>query len=76
MKVYFLNDASSAQQLANDIPIHIREPIIPAIEFVRQFFVVEPQQVQDSGMQVMYADFVCDGFVAKFVGFAISGRRV
>ena len=48
---------------------------VAAVVAVGQLRVVEAEQVQDRGVQVVDADAVDDGLVADLVGLRRSGRR-
>ena len=45
--------------------------MISAREAVRQLFVVQAEQVQDRGLQIVDADGSFDHVVGKFVGLAV-----
>ena len=42
----------------HDIPVHIRQPEIAALEAIGQLRVVEAEQVQNGGVQIVDVDFV------------------
>lgn len=57
-------------QFVQDIAVHIGQPEIAAAKTVGQFLVIETQQMQDRGMQIMDLDALLDRFVTKIVGGA------
>lgn len=50
---------------------HIREAEITALESVSQALVIKAKAVQQSGLQVMYMDFVGSYAKPEFIGFAV-----
>ena len=63
------------QQLLYHLPVHIRQPEIAALEAVAEAGVIEAEQVQDGGVQVVDVDFVLGGVEAEFVGLADGDAR-
>src|SRR6478672_9249939 len=61
----------SDKNVANDFAVNIRQPHIAPPKPVRQAGVVDAEQMQHRGMQVMDRDFVFDGVEAVFVRGAI-----
>src|SRR5262245_53486903 len=55
--------------------VHIRQPKIASLEKVGQFFVIESEQVQQRGVEVMDVDFVDLRFVAEIVGLPVDEAR-
>ena len=51
------------------------QPDVEALELVRQPLVVDPQAVQDRGVQVVDVDRVLDHVVAEVVGLAVLDAR-
>ena len=47
--------------------MNIGQSEVPTLEAIGQAFVVDPEQVQHGGVQVMDMDFVLHGTVAKFI---------
>ena len=58
--------------LAHDMAFDIGQPEIAACVAIRQTFVVEAQQVQDRGVQVVNVDLVLRSVVAVVVGRAVA----
>ena len=58
------------QQLGNQISVHVGQPEVAALEPVGEPGVVEAQQVQDRGLQVVDVDRVFDDVEAQVVGLA------
>ena len=63
----------SSQQLTHHIPMHVRQTKIAALKTVGQLGVVEAEQVQDRGVQVVDVDFVGGRVEAELVGLAERG---
>ena len=59
----------------DDLARHVGQAEVAAVVAVGQLLVVEAEQVQDRGVQVVDADAVVDGLVADLVGLRRSGRR-
>ena len=55
--------------------MHVGQPEIAALELVGQPGVVDPQQVQDRGVQVVDLDRVVDDVVGEVVGLADESSR-
>src|SRR5439155_26702496 len=70
------NPTGSGKNSVNHFAENIRQPHVAARKAEREFRVVQAQQVQHRGMQVMDVDFVLDGFVAVFVSGAIKGATL
>lgn len=62
-----------AQNLPNHMAMHVGQPSFNSIVIVRQFRVVDSQQVQCRRVQVVAIDGICDGFVGELVAFTVSG---
>ena len=52
---------------------HVGQPKIPAAEAEREPFVVEAEEMQDGGVEVVHGADVFDGMHAQFVGRAVDG---
>ena len=63
----------SGQDFADDVAVDVGQAEVAALEAVGQLGVVEAQQVQDRGLQVVDVDAVLDGVEAELVGLA-DGR--
>jgi hypothetical protein len=51
----------SGDDLLHHVAVYVREPHVTAAEAERQFFVVQPQQMENGGVKVMHIDHVLDG---------------
>ena len=56
-------------------PVHVGQPVIAPAVAVRQLFVVEPHQVQNGRVQVVYVDTILDRGQPELVGVAIAHTR-
>src|SRR5438132_12353941 len=54
------------------MPAHIRQPKIPSLETVSQPRMIDAQQVQESGIEVVDFDRVFGDLVGEVVGLAVS----
>ena len=52
------NPRALRDQRIHHLPRDIRKPEIPTLEFVRQPCVVEAQQLQHRGVQIVHVDFI------------------
>jgi hypothetical protein len=48
----------------------ISEPVVAALEFKSEFFVIDPEEVEDSGVEVVNADGILGDIVGIVIGFA------
>ena len=62
----------SRENLLHYVPGHVGQPEVTALEAVDQFPVIDAQQVQQRGVEVVHVEDVFDRFVAEFVGGAVS----
>src|SRR5438128_1325508 len=60
------------QQPLYRIPMHIRQPVIPALEPEDELRVLDPQAAQDGGVVVVDVDRILDDVVAVVVGLAVA----
>ena len=60
----------------NDLPVHIREAVVPALKQVGELFVVNSHDVQDRGLQVVNMDGVFDDVVPEVVRGAVGDPRL
>jgi len=60
------------QELPRRLCAHIGETTISALEEVRQFFVIETEQAQQGGVEVMDMNLVFNGFVPEIICRAIT----
>ena len=52
--------------------MHVGQPMVPPLVLERQFGVVDPQAMEDRGVQVMDVDGVSSDVVTEVVGRAVS----
>lgn len=62
----------SGQNPFHDLPRHIGKAIVTAIVTVGELFVIEPEQVKDSGVEVVHMHLVFGYTDAGVIGFAID----
>ena len=55
--------------------MHVGQAVVAALEAVGQLRVVEAEQVQDRGLQVVDVDLVLGDAEAEFVGLAVRDTR-
>src|SRR5262245_48152898 len=58
--------------LPHDLPMHIGQPEVAAAVAEGELLVVEADEVEDGGVEVVDVDAVFDGLVAEFVGGAVD----
>ena len=63
---------TSGENFFDDLSTHVGEPEIAALETVGQAFVVDPQAVQNSRLEIVDVDGVLDDVVAVVVGFPVA----
>src|SRR5262249_7947174 len=66
----FILRNGSPQQFIDDPPVVDRQPLLAAVVQIGQGLEVQPEQVQDGGVQVMDVSAVVDGVQAELVGSA------
>lgn len=59
------------QYVMDDVAVHVRQTKIAAAVTVRQTGVIEPHQVQNRGMKVVYVHRIVGDANAVFVGLAV-----
>ena len=61
-----------SQQSSGDIVVaaHVGQALLAALEQIRQLAVIQAEQLQDRGVQVVDVDAVLDGAEAELVGGA------
>ena len=64
---------NSSQDLVNHVAMHIRESTIDAILSIGQSLVVNSQEVQDGGMEIVAVRAALDCLVTPFVALAVAG---
>lgn len=60
----FPNDVALRNELLDDVPAHVRKPEVAALELVSELQVIETQQMQNSGLQIVDVHAVFDGIEA------------
>src|SRR5678816_680787 len=60
------------QNVLHNLPVHIREPIVTALETEGQLLVIESKQVHDRRLQIMDVNFVLDDGKSEFVRLAVG----
>ena len=53
--------------------MHISEPIVATLITVGEAFMVDPEEVEYGGLQVVDMDGILDGCVAELVGGSVGG---
>ena len=66
------NPVDSANQLLDDLAVDVGQPEVAAGVAVGELLVVEAQQMEDRGVQVVDVDLVLDGLEAELVGGAMD----
>src|SRR6185503_2874725 len=66
---------TSGEQLVNDFAMDIGEAKIATLEAIGELRVIEPEQMQNGGMQVVHVHAVRGRVEAKLVGLAQSETR-
>ncbi len=61
---------ASREQLLDHPPLDVSEPEVPALESIRQTLVVQAEEVENRGLEVVDVDAVLDGGEAELVGLA------
>ena len=68
--------ASLSHTLGEDaldyLPVHVGEAEVAALEFEGELFVVDPELVEDGGLEVVDVDLVADGVEADVVGGTVA----
>src|SRR5262245_13718989 len=67
----YCTQASSGNDGVNHLSVHIRQPEIAAGVTIGEAFVVEAEQVQNRGVQVVDVDLVVNGAEAEGVAGAV-----
>ena len=66
------SDLGQLNTWRDHLAVHVGQPVVPALVLERQLGVVDPQAMQDRGVQVMDVDGVASDVVAEVVGRAVS----
>ncbi len=64
------------EDLINDMPMHIGEAAVDAVVVGAEFFVIEAEQVQGGGVQIVAVGGILGGFEAEVVGAAVGGAAL
>ena len=56
----------------DDVAMHVGQTEVTTGVAVRQALVIEPQELEHRGVQVMDVDLVFDGLKAEFIGLAVE----
>src|SRR5437867_11840266 len=67
--------AGSGDQAVDDVAVYVGEAEVAALELVDQLLVVDAQQAEHGGVEVMDVDGVFDDVVAVVVGLAVDQAR-
>src|SRR5262245_44335429 len=67
-----LTSGNSTEDSLHHLPMHVRQSVGSALEGVSKLFVIEAEQVQQRGVEVVDVDFVLDCFVAKIICLPIT----
>ena len=62
----------STDQALDDIPVHVGQPEVAALEAIGQPRVVKAHEVQDRGLEIVDVHPVVDGVVSQVVGCAVA----
>src|SRR6266404_6213877 len=63
--------ARSGQERFDDFPVHIGKAEIAALEAIGQPGMVQPEQMQDRGVEIVDVNLLLDGVETELVGLAI-----
>src|SRR4051812_6012622 len=66
----------SGQQGFDHLTLHVREPIVPPPEKVSKLLVIEAEQVQQRGIQVVHMHAIDDGLITHLIRLAIAQARL
>src|SRR6187401_2470667 len=68
--------STSCKNRLDHLAMNVREPVAPALEKIRQPFVVHTEQMQHRGVEVMHVNAVFRDVVAELVGLAVHQTRL
>ena len=71
-----MSGVSSGQNLVDHLPSYVSETEVAPIEEIGEAFVVDTEEVQDGGMEVVDVDSVFHSFVAEFVTCSVVGTSL
>src|SRR5439155_5831393 len=63
---------ASGEQVFDDVARHVGQAQVEPLEFHREPFVVDAEQVQDRGVQIVHVDDIFHRVVAEFVRRSVS----
>ena len=63
------------QNAFHQLAMNIGKAIVPTLEAKRQAGVIDPQQMQQRGVEIVYMHWVLDDIEAKFIGLAMHMAR-
>src|ERR1700722_14274317 len=66
----------SCEKFVDDVAVDIREAKVAALEAIGQLLVIEAEQMQNGGVQIMHVDFVLAGIEAKIIRSAEGDARL
>ncbi len=52
--------------------MHISQPIVAALELVRQFLVIEAEQVENRGVEIVDVNFLFRSGESELIGCAVN----
>ena len=55
------------EDFLDHIPMHIRQPEIPPLEFVGQLFVINPQLIQHRRVKVVYVNDILHRVISQII---------
>lgn len=61
----------SGDDVMGDIAVNVGQTEVAAAEAVDEFLVIQAEQVQHGGVQIVEMDFACDGFVTEVIRGAV-----
>ena len=67
-----LNQALQAKHTFHHMAVHIGEAVVPALEAVGEFLMVESEQMHPCGLQVVDVDLVTDDVESELVRFTMD----
>src|SRR5262245_1239585 len=71
-EAYLHSNHVSRQDFPHHLSIHVRQSVIAAGVAVSQRLVVQTQEVQDRGMQIVDVNAAADHLVTKLIGFPVA----
>lgn len=62
----------SSQNAADQFTTNVRQPVVPAAVAIGEAFVVQAQQMENRGVEIVRVNGIADGLDAVFVGLAMD----